>query len=101
MPLSPSRMAALVVATCFAAGLNVYATVAAQGALGRTLAIDLPLYWAAAMAAALLGIIHLPLGVRVPAIAADPRRSPESDRARACGRFRFQRSTAAVRRRTV
>jgi hypothetical protein len=42
MPLSTSRLAALVVASCFAAGLNVYATVAALGLLARAHAIELP-----------------------------------------------------------
>src|SRR4029077_15875664 len=35
-------LAALVVASCFAAGLNVYATVATLGLLARTHAIELP-----------------------------------------------------------
>src|SRR5438552_16482974 len=42
MSLSTNRVAALVVASCFAAGLNVYATVATVGVLGRMHAIDLP-----------------------------------------------------------
>lgn len=42
MPLSTSRLAALVVASCFAAGLNVYATLATLGLLARTHAIELP-----------------------------------------------------------
>jgi hypothetical protein len=42
MPLSTSRLAALIVASCFAAGLNVYATVATLGLLARTHAIELP-----------------------------------------------------------
>ena len=42
MPLSTSRVAALLVAACFAAGLNVYATVATLGLLGRTQAMALP-----------------------------------------------------------
>jgi hypothetical protein len=42
MPLSTGRVAALLVASCFAAGLNVYATVATLGLLARTQAIDLP-----------------------------------------------------------
>lgn len=42
MPLSTSRVAALLVASCFAAGLNVYATVATLGLLARTEAIELP-----------------------------------------------------------
>ena len=42
MSLSTSRLAALVVAASFAAGLNVYATVATLGILARTGAIELP-----------------------------------------------------------
>ena len=42
MPLSTGRVAALLVASCFAAGLNVYATIATLGLLARTHAIDLP-----------------------------------------------------------
>ena len=42
MPLSTGRVAALLVAACFAAGLNVYATVATLGLLARTHAIELP-----------------------------------------------------------
>jgi uncharacterized protein DUF4126 len=42
MPLSTGRVAALLVASCFAAGLNIYATVATLGLLARTQAIDLP-----------------------------------------------------------
>jgi hypothetical protein len=42
MPISTSRLTALVVASCFAAGLNVYATVATLGLLGRAQAIELP-----------------------------------------------------------
>jgi hypothetical protein len=42
MFLSTSRLAALAAAACFAAGLNVYATVATLGVLGRSQAIDLP-----------------------------------------------------------
>src|SRR4029077_12201542 len=42
MPLSTSRLAALVVASSFAAGLNVYATVATLGILARSGAIELP-----------------------------------------------------------
>ena len=42
MPWSTSRLVALLVASCFAAGLNVYATVATLGLLARTQAIDLP-----------------------------------------------------------
>jgi hypothetical protein len=41
-PLSPSRLASLVIASCFAAGLNVYATVATLGLLARTQSIQLP-----------------------------------------------------------
>jgi uncharacterized protein DUF4126 len=39
---SGEHVAALVVAACFAAGLNVYATVAALGVLARTHIIELP-----------------------------------------------------------
>ena len=39
---STNRLAALVVATCFAAGLNVYATVATLGLLARAQTIELP-----------------------------------------------------------
>jgi hypothetical protein len=42
MPPSTNRLAALVVASCFAAGLNVYATVATLGLLARTETIQLP-----------------------------------------------------------
>ena len=42
MPFSTGRLAALVMASCFAAGLNVYATVATLGLLARTRAIELP-----------------------------------------------------------
>src|SRR4051812_44416615 len=42
MPLSTSRLAALVVSASFAAGLNVYATVATLGLLARSGAIELP-----------------------------------------------------------
>lgn len=42
MTFSTGRLAALVVASCFAAGLNVYATVATLGLLARTHAIELP-----------------------------------------------------------
>jgi hypothetical protein len=38
----PRSVAALIVASCFAAGLNVYATVVTLGLLARTHAIDLP-----------------------------------------------------------
>lgn len=42
MSFSTPRVTALVVASCFAAGLNLYATVAALGVLGRLHAIELP-----------------------------------------------------------
>lgn len=42
MSFSTNRVTALVVASCFAAGLNVYATVATLGVLGRMHAIELP-----------------------------------------------------------
>jgi hypothetical protein len=42
MPFTPGRLVALVVAASFAAGLNVYATVATLGLLARTGTIDLP-----------------------------------------------------------
>src|SRR5438477_5967985 len=42
MPFSPRQLAALVVATSFAAGLNVYATLATLGLLARAGAIALP-----------------------------------------------------------
>jgi hypothetical protein len=42
MPWSTGRLVALLVASCFAAGLNVYATVATLGLLARAQAIDLP-----------------------------------------------------------
>src|SRR4051812_32868894 len=42
MPFSPRQSAALVVATSFAAGLNVYATVATLGLLARAGLVDLP-----------------------------------------------------------
>src|SRR5436190_5700306 len=43
MVLSAQRITALVVSSCFAAGLNVYATVAALGLLGRLHVVELPL----------------------------------------------------------
>ncbi len=42
MPLSPEHLIALIVATSFAAGLNVYATVATLGLLGRFGTLQLP-----------------------------------------------------------
>ncbi len=42
MSFSMHRVTALVVASCFAAGLNVYATIATLGVLGRLHAIELP-----------------------------------------------------------
>ena len=42
MPWSTSHVAALLVAACFASGLNVYATVATLGLLARSQALDLP-----------------------------------------------------------
>ena len=42
MPISPAHIVALIVATSFAAGLNVYATVATLGLLGRFGALGLP-----------------------------------------------------------
>ena len=42
MPFSMHRVTALVVASCFVAGLNVYATLATLGVLGRLHAIELP-----------------------------------------------------------
>ena len=42
MVLSPQRVTALVISSCFAAGLNVYATVAALGLLGRLHVVELP-----------------------------------------------------------
>ena len=42
MPFTPRQLAALVVATSFASGLNVYATVATLGLLARTDVIALP-----------------------------------------------------------
>ncbi len=43
MPFSPRQLAALLVAASFAAGLNVYATVATLGLLGRFGWVELPL----------------------------------------------------------
>ena len=42
MQISPNHIVALIVATSFAAGLNVYATVATLGLLGRFGALQLP-----------------------------------------------------------
>lgn len=42
MTLSPDQLAALIAATSFAAGLNVYATVATLGLLARAQALSLP-----------------------------------------------------------
>ena len=42
MTLSPDQLAALIAATSFAAGLNVYATVATLGLLARAQALRLP-----------------------------------------------------------
>jgi Domain of unknown function (DUF4126) len=42
VPLSPNEIVALLIAVSFAAGLNVYATVAALGLLGHFNFIDLP-----------------------------------------------------------
>jgi len=42
MVFSGNHLSALVVASCFAAGLNVYATVATLGVLARTHTIELP-----------------------------------------------------------
>ena len=42
MPFTPRQLAALVVATSFASGLNVYATVATLGLLGRAGVVSLP-----------------------------------------------------------
>ena len=42
MPFSPRQLAALVVATSFASGLNVYATVATLGLLARADIVALP-----------------------------------------------------------
>ena len=42
MSFSAGRVTALVVASCFAAGLNVYATIATLGVLGRAQLIELP-----------------------------------------------------------
>lgn len=42
MPLDPNHIIALIVATSFAAGLNVYATVATLGLLGHFGALQLP-----------------------------------------------------------
>jgi Domain of unknown function (DUF4126) len=42
MPLTPDQLIGLIVATSFAAGLNVYATVATLGLLSRSGAIALP-----------------------------------------------------------
>ena len=47
------RVTALVVSSCFAAGLNVYATVATLGLLGRMQAIELP--------STLDGVTHWPV----------------------------------------
>lgn len=42
MPLAPNEWAAFVIAVCFAAGLNVYATVATLGLLARAGVVTLP-----------------------------------------------------------
>jgi hypothetical protein len=42
MSFAPDRVAALVVAVCFAAGLNVYATIATLGLLARGHVVELP-----------------------------------------------------------
>ncbi|MFI5179574.1 MAG: DUF4126 domain-containing protein, partial [Vicinamibacterales bacterium] len=42
LALSPEELLALVIATSFAAGLNVYATVATLGLLARAGAVTLP-----------------------------------------------------------
>lgn len=60
MPFSPSQLVPLIIATSFAAGLNVYATVATLGLLGRFNAVQLPAnlhllqdWWVIGVAAAL------------------------------------------------
>jgi len=42
MAFSTQQITALVLSSCFAAGLNVYATIAALGLLGRAHVVDLP-----------------------------------------------------------
>jgi hypothetical protein len=73
MDLGTPRVTALVVAACFAAGLNVYATVAALGVLARTHAIAVPPSldvvthgWVIAVSVALYGIEFV--ADKIPAI---------------------------------
>lgn len=63
MPFPTAQLVPLIIATSFAAGLNVYATVATLGLLGRLHAVQLPTnlhliqdWWVIAIAAALFGI---------------------------------------------
>ena len=42
MHFSPAELTALIIATCFAAGLNVYATVGTLGLLARAQVVELP-----------------------------------------------------------
>lgn len=73
MYLGTPRVTALVVASCFAAGLNVYATVATLGVLGRIHAIALPPSldvvthgWVIAVSVALYGVEFV--ADKIPAI---------------------------------
>jgi hypothetical protein len=72
MPLPPSQLIALLVATSFAAGLNVYLTVAALGLLGHTRALPLPASlqplasWYVIAAAGVLFVIEF-FGDKIPA----------------------------------
>jgi hypothetical protein len=72
MPLPPSELIALLVATSFAAGLNVYLTVAVLGLLGHTSALPLPAAlqplasWYVIAAAGVLFVIEF-FGDKIPA----------------------------------
>lgn len=63
MPFPPSQIVPLIIATSFAAGLNVYATIATLGLLGRFHAVQLPMnlhgledWWVISIAAVLFVI---------------------------------------------
>ena len=72
MPLPPSELIALLVATSFAAGLNVYLTVAVLGILGHTSALPLPgslqplMNWYVIAAAGVLFAVEF-FGDKIPA----------------------------------
>src|SRR5208282_4937197 len=72
MPLPASELIALLVATSFAAGLNVYLTVAVLGLLGHTSALSLPASlqplasWYVIAAAGILFVVEF-FGDKIPA----------------------------------